>query len=345
MKKKLLLLLALVASCIIAKGQVFYSLPQTSLQVKVKVKKTVFIPGPLAAYAEKYLGVEATRSNSTSYAIEELSLTSSVEADPALSIALNFGGIKNASANFLTFSAYGLLVAPGYFSGGEASVGQEFTEDDKWSDNIQAVSNLATKTTNLYRSVQNEAGEIEKVAVPQTQVIEKTPEQRAEETAALIFKLRQKRIDILTGETDASYYSGEALGAAMQEIARLENDYTSLFVGKTFVSRQEASFSIVPKAKAGKQTYVIFRISDTEGVVPADNMAGRPVYLELTSSKEIDGEIPEAEMAQARGKIWYRQPLVVTAKVIDNQKVMGLCRVPVYQFGTVYPVAMETIFK
>lgn len=311
-------------------GTVIYSLPQTSIRVTVKVSLSKFTAGPYAAYSDKYLGVTADRSSKSSCTIEEIEITPLVEADQNLSVALNIGSSKNASANFLAFCSQGLIIAPGYFS--SESSAMRFPSPVQPSFN-EGVANLATQTTQLYKSITNEDGEVEKVAVPQTQTVAKSLEKKAEETAQLIFRLREKKIDILTGDTDANY-SGEALGSAVDKMNALEKEYTSLFTGKTTTATQSASFEVVPKAKNAKQNYVVFRISDTQGLLPPDNMSGRPVYLELTvADGKISPEVSAEEIAASKGKVAYRMPLVVTARLLDGQTVLGQTRIPVYQFG------------
>ena len=46
---------------IISEG-IVYALPRNGLQVKVKVKSEMFIPGPYFQYAQKYLGINDARS-------------------------------------------------------------------------------------------------------------------------------------------------------------------------------------------------------------------------------------------------------------------------------------------
>lgn len=318
------------ASESVPQGAVVYSLPQTSIRVTMKVSLNNFVAGPYAAYSEKFLGVSSERSSRKTCVIEEVELTPLVEADQNLSVAINIGNSKNASANFLSLCTQGLIVAPGYFSADDSPM--RFPSPVQPSFN-EAVANLSTQTTQLYKSVTNEDGEVESVAVPQTQTVAKSAETKAEETAKTIFLLREKKIDILVGDTDANY-SGEALGSAIEKISQLEKEYTSLFTGKTTTAVQSASFEVVPKARNQKQTYTVCRISDSQGLVPADNMSGRPVYLELTVTEgKITPDITPEEMSSSKGKVAYRVPLVVTARLLDGQNVIGQTRIPVYQFG------------
>jgi hypothetical protein len=319
----------------VPQGAVIYSLPETSINILVSVSHVSFAAGPFASYSKKYLGIDASRNNSENYSIASIEISPSVEADPSASVAVNIGNSKTAGANFLAFCSQGLIVAPGYYSSGSVPFTFPSEISSSWSDNVQAVSNLQRDTAKLYKSVKNASGEIEKVAVPQTQIVEKTPEQKAAETAELIFKLRQKRIDILTGETDANY-SGAALGDALKEINKLDKDYTSLFTGAQVVNVERASYDVVPKAKNAKQTYVAFRMSDTQGILPADNMSGRPIYLELSVlDQKIEAVDLNEAAAASKGKVAYRTPVIVMAKLIDGQKVLAQRRIPVYQFGKI----------
>ncbi len=187
-------------------------------------------------------------------------------------------------------------------------------------------SNLTSDETVLYKSVKNQSGSFDKVAVRQSQVVEKSPEKKAQEAAEMIFKLRQKRIDIVTGDTDATF-SGEAMKAAIDEIARMEEEYTKLFMGTVWTTTQRAVFEVVPNA--ADELYVVFRISDTDGLVSNDVMSGRPVTLQLINE---NGGRPAAAAGKVSG-IHYRVPAICTLRLIDGQETLLNSRVPVYQKG------------
>ena len=162
--------------------------------------------------------------------------------------------------------------------------------------------------------------------------------------ANLIFTLRQKRIDILTGDTDVTY-SGEAMSAVLDEITRLEQEYLSLFIGKSVKQPQTLVFDVVPSAANNKQMYIAFRISDNQGLLPANNVGGRPIVLELVADGENIQNVSAAEAtANSKGRIVYRKPVTVIARVLDGQNILMQGRVPVYQFGKVlsFPVDIAT---
>ena len=63
-----------------------------------------------------------------------------------------------------------------------------------------------------------------------------------------------------------------AVAAAIDELTRLENDYMTLFTGYSETQMQKMNFEIIPDPARENQKYITFRLSDTAGLVPADNL-------------------------------------------------------------------------
>jgi hypothetical protein len=161
-------------------------------------------------------------------------------------------------------------------------------------------------------------------------LVGKTPEQRAAEAADMILKLRAQRLQIVTGDTDATY-SGEAMGAAVAELTRLEEEYLSLFTGYSDYQTKRMSFDVVPSAERESPMYVAFRISDTAGPVPADNLSGRPVVMEIVPQEVAS--LQEVPVVSKIPVVRYLIPAVCTVKVKDGADLLIQTRVPVYQLG------------
>ena len=58
-------------------------------------------------------------------------------------------------------------------------------------------------------------------------------------------------------------------------------------------------------------------------------LAAAMVVCLLGTSLSVSAE----ETAASKGKVAYRTPLVVVARIVDGQTVLGQTRIPVYQFG------------
>ncbi len=315
-------------------GTIVYALPKTSVKLYVEATHEVFTAGPYAKFASKYLGFEVPVDNKESYALKTVDLRWFVEADAAQTNTVSLKDSKGTT-NFLAMTATGLVsmfeqnttaaAVPWRFANGART--QEF-------NNRGHESHLAKENTTFYKTVKTDKG-YERVPVQQSQVVEKNIERRAEETANAIYSLRKKRMDLLTGDAD-NVPAGDALRAALEEINRLEQEYLSLFVGKSSVDVQSATFEVVPDPKQAKQLYIVFRLSDTEGLLAPDNMAGRPIVIELVAGKKTMMPIVEE-----KGKFMrYCIPEVVQARLLDGQRLLLQTRIPVYQLGQVmtYPL-------
>ncbi len=322
MKKITILFAALAAVASLRaqdpEGALVYALPQTVISIEVEAVREDFHAGPYARFAQKYLGVDARQSDQVSYTVAGVTLNSYTEADPARRFTVVPG---KGMPSFLSLTAQGLVSVSGGTDGGTQ---WRFTADQKGDFADRGVgSNLSSASTTLYRSV---AGRT--VGVQQEMVVSKSPEDRAKEAADMISRLRRSRIDIITGDTDATY-SGEAMGAAIGEISRLEQEYLSLFLGYSDFQTQRMNYEIIPVAGA-QQRYVAFRVSENDGLVSADNVSGKPYLLELQPqelSAAVGGAGSKGNLAH------YRVPAICTVKLSDGVNVLLQTRIPVYQLG------------
>lgn len=305
------------------KGTVTYSLPQTTLTLKVEAVQEFFFAGPYAKFADKYLGISARHEDRTTCTLASVTLTPRIEADPS---ARYFANPEKTA--FFALSSQGLIsVADGDF-GAEAQWRFPARRSADFSD--KGVSeNLTSESATLYRGVQRNTS-FNRVAVQQSMVVEKSLEQRAKEAADMIFELRRKRVQIVTGDTDATY-SGEAMGAALTEISALEKEYMSLFLGYSESQPQTITCDVVPVKDRKNQRYVAFRLSDADGLVSADDMSGKPYLLELVPQEILPAT---GKGGTAKGDVvFYRIPAICTVKLIDGVHPVLQSRVPVYQLG------------
>lgn len=306
-------------------GYVTYSLPMTTITLDVEAVQETFYAGPYAKYAEKYLGIKPRMKDETTVQLTQIKMIPYVEADQNCRYSVN---VKKGTLNPSVFS----LSSAGLVTFADA----KFADETVWRFPVKSEgdfsgkgvsSNLTSEATTLYRNEKKESA-YNRVSVQQNMVVEKTLEQKAAETAATILDLRRQRLQIVTGDTDATY-SGEAMGAAIGELARLEQEYMTLFVGYSEYQTQQVRFDVVPEAGRENQMYIAFRISDKSGLVPADDMTGRPVVMEIQPQafEKVQAKAQKAEV------VHYRIPAVCTVKIKNGADLLLQSRVPVYQLG------------
>ena len=324
-------------------GTVSYCLPMTSISFDIEAEREIFHAGPYAAYAKKYLGIDVQQKDWTAYRLTEVKMTPYIEADQSSRYLLKVGA-QGVDASFLKLTSCGLVsVSDGAY--GDESIWRFPVDLEGSFAGNGLISNVASESTTLYRNVKDESA-YTRVAVQQEMMVAKTPEKKAAETASLIFELRRKRIQIITGDTDATY-SGEAMGAAVAEITRLEKEYMTMFTGYSEKSVQRMRCDVVPEK--GRTMYVAFRLSDTEGILPADNLSGKPVVLEITPApvpepaNPVEKKSDEKKLSKDVIYAMYRVPVVCTLKLTDGTGELLNSRLPVYQFGydATFPLAVK----
>lgn len=323
-------------------GFLTYSLPSTTISLDVEAVQEKFYAGPYARYAEKYLGIKARQTDETTFQITQIRMVPLLEADQSRRYTVN---VKKGTidATFLKLSASG-LVSFSDANFGDESVWRFPTRTHGDFSDKGVSSNLTSEATTLYRNSKTESA-YSRVAVQQSMVVEKSLEQKAAETAEMILKLRQQRLQIVTGDTDATY-SGEAMGAAIEEITRLEKEYMTLFIGYSDFQQQKMRFDVIPQPGLESQMYVAFRLSDTAGLVPADNLSGKPIVMEIVPQAFAEPQVSADILANAKEvEVYYRIPAICTVKLMDGANLLLQSRMPVYQLGKESSLPVNVILK
>lgn len=323
-------------------GFLTYSLPSTTISLEVEAVQEKFYAGPYAKYAEKYLGIKARQKDEATFQLTAIKMKPLLEADQSRRYSVNVRKSK-IDATFLKLSSTGLIsFADANF--GDESIWRFPTKGNGDFSGKGVSSNLTSESTTLYRNSKTETA-YNRVAVQQNMVVEKSIEQKAAETAAMILTLREQRLQIVTGDTDATY-SGEAMGAAINEITRLEEEYMTLFVGYSEYQTQNMRFDVVPQAGLDSQMYVAFRLSDAAGLVPADNLSGKPIVMEIVAQEFAEPVMSENVSNNGKDvEAYYRIPAVCTVKLMDGANLLLQSRMPIYQLGRESSLPVNVILK
>ena len=313
------------------KGSLSYCLPSTVVTLEVEAMQEKFYAGPYARYAEKYLGMKVRQKDETTYQLTQIRMVPYVEADQAKRYII-YVEKGSVDASFLKLSSAGLVSFMDAVVGGETQ--WRFPTRTSGDFSAKGVSsNLTSEAAVLYKNDRKETA-YNKVSVQQSMIVAKSVEKKAAETADMILDIRKQRLQIVTGDTDATY-SGEAMAAAINELSRLEEEYLTLFTGYSETQNQKMNFEVIPDPSRENQRYVAFRLSDTAGLVPADNLSGKPVVMEFIPQAIAPVEQPEVKDPKKTPQVsaFYRIPAICTVKLTDGVDVLLQSRIPVYQLG------------
>ena len=138
----------------------------------------------------------------------------------------------------------------------------------------------------------------------------------------------------------------EAMAAAIDELTRLESEDLTLFTGYSESQTQKMNFDVIPEAGRESQMYVAFRMSENGGLVPADNISGKPVIMEIIPQPFADPALGEDEAKNKKEVLaYYRLPAVCTVRLMDGANLLLQSRMPIYQLGRESSLPINVILK
>jgi hypothetical protein len=317
-------------------GSLVYALPMTVFEIDIIAEKRIEVPGPYAAYAAEMVGLDRViTAEKETWSLADVQLNTIEELDPSKFYIIQ--GTTLMQTNMLALRKSGLVmdINPDvYRSSAHSGLQEEGGYAGLLFPDRGAYEYVATRTDTAYRLVKADTAFIR---VPY--IIQKkkgmTIEEEAREAADRLLELREGRHMILTGETNIFPQDG----AAIEEINRLEREYTSLFAGKTWSVRKHFRVWVTPEpAMAGKKT-TVFTFSGAEGVSLTADGAGQPVEMEIMPSgktKELNLVVRPVESRKELAlsdRLYYRVPDVAEITFTMGDQRLLTARKLVYQLG------------
>lgn len=330
-------------SNLISESGIIYALPRTNLKFTIEASRTDIIPGPYYEYAEKYMGIEDVPEEEISiWQITDISIHTYNDIDPDQYYIIEPSGKMNIDFKKLIQNGNVLPVNKSV----ESNFSNEFyginnTENEIVFTDLSITKYVGEEKVTYFKRVQRDSL-FAKVPVTQTKSVYKSFEDKAEEAANFIFMIREKRFELLTGMADF-YPEGKSLEVAINELNRLENDYLALFIGKRFTSNYSAGFEFVPTETELNQPYILFRFSEDRGVLPPNDLRGRPIIVELDKKDQtknlsyLMSDQINREGTVYKDKLYYRIPDVAQVKVFDGSTILAMRKVNIEQYGIVVP--------
>lgn len=325
----------------ITEGSLVYALPMTVFEIDIIAERRVEIPGPYARWADEMIGLDnVISSKRESWRLADVSINSVEEPDPSQFWVIQ--GTTLMQTNMLALRKSGLVldINPDLYDRttqsnlheGSGIPGLLFPDRG-------AYDYVSTKTDTAYRIVRVDTAFIRVPYLVQKQK-GMTVEEEAREAADRLLELREGRHMILTGETNIFPQDG----AALDEINRLEREYTALFAGKTFTDRKHYRIWVTPQPDMAGRLTTIFTFSETTGTDVSQEGTGTPVQMQLvpsgkTRNLNVVSDPVSGQKGQTTGdRLWYRMPDVAEISITMNGEELCKARKLVYQFGKTLPL-------
>ncbi len=327
-----------------------YALPRTTLTVDVTVRKTMFRHGPYYQYAEKYLGItEVSNEDWVEWNISDIKIRGEEEIDPEQYYMLESNGPLEVNVFALTKS--GLILTPNPASYEKKSVIQSIISEEPehpFHTDLSVKRNITFVYDTNYRFIDTDTGFV-RVPYLYEREVQLTLEEQAEEAANFIIKIRKRRFKLMSGQYDV-FPEGIALQYAVENLTVLEKEYIALFIGKYKDEDYHLSFQYTPGEDPVDLPYLLFRFSTQSGVVPLNDLTGKPVMLDIIqrgNNKIIDDltYTPAEEGEEDNKALFYRIPQVANIRVIYEQQVLAEKDLLIYQFGPTLRLPVNFMVK
>ena len=331
------------------KGMV-YSLPKTALRIKVDAKYKSVIPGPYAKYAKKYLGISnAVLEPQKRWSISDIEVVP--HSQPDLSSIFVVEPADGFSLDFLDITEQGLIIPLSNSTFRTAKKTMPLPEshsiDSDYLDLSPTPFIASQRTTHYSRVVQDSS--FVRVPVHKSVVVERTLEEKAREAADFIFSLRKRRIELLSGDADF-VGEGQAATAVLDEISRLEEEYLSLFVGKITTSTAISYFDYNPAQNDDNASSILFRFSNSRGVLSSSDLSGSPVLISLSVTEKWQGTEVFDQLITEKEKprldaVYYRLPVPVEVKIHNSENEFFQQVLTLSQFGPLLRVPARLVVE
>jgi hypothetical protein len=321
-----------------------YALPQTTFKVTVDVVKTRTIRGPYYRFAEKYLSIrDVPDRNSTSWRIDRINLKSIEEADPdQMYLVRQVSGEQDLST-LLKMSQQGLIYD---FNVGRYLEARRFIgapadpyEGLVYTD-LTERANIVMSIDTSYKSIKIDSTFI-KVPVTKQQLIVKTIDEKAQEAAKVILKIRRKRVNVLTGKGAIPVSD-----AGIQRLDELEEEYLALFIGKNIEEGKRFTLYVTPAAGEVFEHEELFEFSSNRGILSQHLDDSEVVSLTIKRQREVEGLNNYGlgkQLPMQTNALYYRVPDRAEVQINIGDDILLMERVSVYQYGAILsmPVSLS----
>lgn len=294
-----------------------YSMPRTILKVEVEAIKVIQKAGPYARYAEKYLGVkDAVMEDKEYYEMGKIKLSTVGVPDQEQTYVIEVG--KKTAAPSVQLTPDGVLYSINMEENGE-------------------VLKRKYEKTDVQTEIQRKKNKI--MISSEDLLMANTTAKMADVVAQQIYRLRESRTGILTGEAENVPSDGEGLKLMLKSLEEEERELVEQFAG--VVVKNAETHVIYYDLNEDVLKTILFRFSALEGVVDKDDLSGAPIYLNLKGVRTELPELTDKERKQMEkdaysGKLGmlYNVPGEAVVELFNaQQQVLGKGKFKVAQYG------------
>ena len=288
---------------------VVYYTPQTQIVIDIDYESVILHRGIYADFAKKYLGTaEVVKDDDMWYRITNISTHTQTVADHSR--------MHKVDSNLpLTLTADGILEA---YNGVESRKSRVESQEPR---------------------VESQEPRVESKVLPllEEHIVGKTLAEQAQGAAKLIYRIRENRLYLISGEVDKMPADGRAMELAINKLDEMEQQLVELFVGRIEVEKHRKTIVYTPVAT--EKTDLAY-FSEQHGFTNATN--GDPIVMNINTRRQIKGN-PNSDKKKAPipSQISYNLPGTANYKVSYLNELSDEADIQVAQFGVDVPLAQD----
>jgi hypothetical protein len=293
-----------------------YSLPKSEICIQVELEKTSRKPGIYYQYSERYLATnQIALEEKTTYRLKTIALTTKPVADEKRTYVIQ--PAKKSALNQISVNEKGIL----------CGVNVPCKPLDTSLEKTSTFKNNEPVNANTLLPLGEEymmAGSVAKLA---------------EGAAKQIYRIRESRLSLLTGDLEHAPADGASIQAMLDGLHKSEKELTELFIGKTVATTEK--ISIIFNADSAVNEAVAFRLSAHKGIVATDDLSGNPFFISIKPEKikTIPAD-PKATKIDTQ-TINTIYPAKATIELSDGVNALCSIKTELPQFGVIVPLSAD----
>lgn len=304
-----------------------YYMPETQLVFDIEYTEETLEAGPFFLFAEKYLGAQSViDENRTLYHLTAIHDTTHTATD--YTRAYKVLPERGIQTGLLTLTPQGLL--------------------KEYNNNAPCTMHHAQSTSPTppkeglphmpqWLTLRGERGSV--LPFFEEQIVAPTLQQKAAGAAKQIYRIRETRLYILSGEIEHAPADGKALELTLNELDRMEQQLVELFVGKRTIRSHHKRITFVPTKS--EETALLY-FSEEKGLTTEEDAAAVPLLLTLAAHKQIlsAGTMPNKKASQP-SQLYYNLPGWADYAVTYQGEILAEKTLPIAQFGIGVPLSRD----
>ena len=307
----------------------YYSLPQTMLQLDFVIRETVCEPGPLSDYADNYFENEDyVDYQTTTYELLDVRMSQKATPDPNAMFFVTFTATRGGGGAIFDVLPNGIIRSVGMVG-------------NKEEDSFKYVEKQEVESVNSEMAHSDKAGFVPLMTAG------KTNSMLAKEAVDKIEEIRKAKFYLISGDVEMAS-NPETFNAMCNKLDEMEQQYLSLFFGRRTTREVVRTIYVIPNKETPTQT--VAKFSETEGLTSGTAGSGDAITVQtlpLNTTAVINAPSQSAvESMSYENKVMYRIPETANVKVTYNGQTLIEERQTVNQLGVIVmaPVANSKLY-